>query len=202
KAVKGIIHTSVKNRQIKTYQCKNRTETERTLLIEHPVNHAFRLEGDKPKETASDVYRFELKVPSGATKTQVVTEERDDQSSVSITNSGDEQIRWFMSQKVTSRKVKEGLRQAMALRWAVAKTTREINELQRQLNTITEDQKRLRANLKEMPATAKAYKRYLEKFDLQETQIEKYQADIKKLQSTQHNQQKEFDDFLANFSAE
>jgi hypothetical protein len=202
RAVKGIITTTVKNRQIKTYQIKNRNDAERTVLIEHPVNHAFSLVGDKPKETASDFYRFEVKVPAGATKTQVVTEERDDQSSVAISNSGDEQIRWFISQKVASKKVQDGLKQAMALRWAVAKTTSEINELQRQLNTITQDQVRLRANLKEMPSTAKAYKRYLEKFDQQETQIEKYQADIKKLQTTQHNQQKEFDDFLANFSAE
>jgi hypothetical protein len=202
KAVKGIITTTVKNRQIKTYQIKNRNDAERTVLIEHPVNNAFTLVGDKPKETASDFYRFEVKVPAGATKTQVVTEERDDQSSVAISNSGDEQIRWFISQKVASKKVQDGLKQAMALRWAVAKTTSEINELQRQLNTITQDQARLRANLKEMPSTAKAYKRYLEKFDTQESQIEKYQADIKKLQTTQHNQQKEFDDFLANFSAE
>ena len=61
---------------------------------------------------------------------------------------------------------------------------------------------RLRANLKEMPPTAAAYKRYLDKFDAQETQIEKYQADIKKLQDTEHQQQKEFEDFLNNFSAE
>ena len=53
-----------------------------------------------------------------------------------------------------------------------------------------------------MPPTAAAYKRYLDKFDQQETQIEKYQADIKKLQDVEHKQQKEFEDFLANFSAE
>jgi hypothetical protein len=96
----------------------------------------------------------------------------------------------------------QSLKQAMTLRLEVAKSRREIEEQQRQLNTITEDQKRLRANLKEMPATAKAYKRYLEKFDLQETQIEKYQADIKKLHAQEHEQQKAFEDFLAGFSAE
>ena len=95
-----------------------------------------------------------------------------------------------------------GYQNAMKLRWDTAQVTREIQEQERQLKTITDDQARLRANLREMPTTAAAYKRYLEKFDTQETQIEKYQADIKKLQGTQHNQQKEFDDFLANFSAE
>ena len=77
KAVKGIVHTTVKNKQIKTYTIKNRNEQERLVLIEHPVNNDFRLTGDKPKETASDFYRFEVKVPPGKTKTQVVTEEQE-----------------------------------------------------------------------------------------------------------------------------
>ena len=58
------------------------------------------------------------------------------------------------------------------------------------------DQARLRANLKEMPATAAAYKRYLKKFDDQETQIEDYQAKIKKLQGVEFEQKKEFEDYL------
>src|SRR5262249_30055575 len=169
----------------------------------HPVRHDFKLvETPKPAETAADVYRFELKVPAGASKTLSVTEERDIAQSYQLSNAGDEQIKVFLQNPVTSAKVKEGLKQDMSLRWAVAKTQREIAELQRQLNTITQDQVRLRANLKEMPSTAKAYKRYLEKFDQQETQIEQYQADIKKLQQTEHEQQKELEDFLANFSAE
>jgi hypothetical protein len=202
KAVKGIIHTTTKNRQIKTYQVKNRNEQERTVLIEHPVNNAFHLVGDKPKETASDVYRFEVKVPAGGTKSQTVTEEQDVRNEYILSSSGDEQIRFFFSQAVASEKVKDGLKQAMALRLEVAKTKREIAEQQRQLTTITEDQGRLRANLREMPSTAQAYKRYLEKFDKQETQIEKYQADIKQLQAQEHSQQKALDDFLASFSAE
>ncbi len=202
KAVKGIIQATTKNRQIKTYQIKNRNDQERTVLIEHPVNNAFHLTGDKPKETASDFYRFEIKVPAGATKTQIVAEEQEVSTNYTLSSSGDEQIRWFLSQPVASRKVKDGLQKAMELRWDVAKTHREFAELQRQLDTITQDQVRLRANLKEMPSTAKAYKRYLEKFDQQETQIEKYQADIKKLQAQEHTQQKAFDDFLVAFSAE
>ena len=39
-----------------------------------------------------------------------------------------------------------------------------------------------------MPATAAAYKRYLKKFDEQETQIEDYQAKIKKLQDVEFGQ--------------
>jgi hypothetical protein len=202
KAVKGIIHTSTKNRQIKTYQIKNRNDQERTVLIEHPVNNSFRLVGDKPKETASDVYRFEVKVPAGDTKSQTVTEEQEVRNEYVLSNSGDEQIRWFLSLPVTSQKVKDGLKRAVALRLEVARTHNEIAAQQRELNAIVEDQKRIRANLKDTPSSDPVHKRYLEKLNKQETQIEKYQEDIKKLQAQEHSQQKAFDDFLANFSAE
>jgi hypothetical protein len=204
KVVKGILESTTKVRETKTYKIVNRNDAERLVLVEHPVRNDFHLTDDttKPAETASDVYRFEVKVPAGKTATQTVTEERVINQQVQLTNSNDDQIRFFLNQTIASKKVKDGLAEAINLRGAVNKTQREIGELQLQLKTITEDQARLRANLKEMPPTAAAYKRYLDKFDQQETQIEKYQADIKKMQETEHQQQKEFEDFLANFSAE
>src|SRR5262249_51753169 len=117
-------------------------------------------------------------------------------------NSNDDQMRFFLNSTVSSPKVKEGLKQALDLRFALGKTQRDIQDKQRELKDITDDQTRLRANLKEMPPTAAAYKRYLDKFDAQETQIEKLQADIKQMQDTEARQRKEFEDFLANFSAE
>jgi hypothetical protein len=202
KAVKGAVWTKLRNQQIKTYTVKNRNEQERTVLIEHPVNPAFRLVGEKPLETAADVYRFQIKVPAGATRSLTVREEKDVEQTFAENSYQDDQVKWFLSQPVIGDKVKAGLRQGQRLRVALEKTQREIAELQKQLNTIVQDQGRLRANLKEMPSTAKAYKRYLDKFDQQETQIEKYQADIKKLQATEHQQKKDFEDFLVGFSAE
>jgi hypothetical protein len=203
KAVKGLVETSTKLRETKTYQVKNRNEQERLILIEHPVRNDFHLtDTAKPAETASDFYRFELKVPAGKTESLAVTEEKTFGQAMQLSTLGDDQIRFFLNQPVTSDKVRKGLTRAMELRWELNKTQREIAELERQLKVITDDQVRLRANLKEMPATAAAYKRYLDKFDRQETQIEKYQADIKTLQGQEHQQKKAFEDFLAGFTAE
>src|SRR5215469_17421182 len=203
KAVKGLLYTTTKVRETKTYTIKNRNEHERLVLIEHPVRNDFKLVSDtKPVETASDVYRFQLKVPAGQTQTQTVTEERVINATVQLTNVDDNNIRHFIGQTITSDKVKKGLQQAMELRWATAKTQREIAELTRQLETIRQDQPRLRSNLKELPQTSEAFQRIVKKFNEQETQIEKYLADIKKLQGVEHTQRKAFEDFLADFSAE
>jgi hypothetical protein len=136
---------------------------------------------DKPAETARDVYRFELKVPAGKSAKQTVTEERDLTSTALLTNSPDEQVRIFLQSPVVSDKVKEGLRKAQELRWEWARTQREIAEQQRQLQAVTEDQGRLRANLREVPQSSPLHKRYLDKLNKQEDEVEKYRADIKKL---------------------
>jgi hypothetical protein len=203
KAVKGTLHTTTKLREKKTYTVKNRNPQERTMLIEHPVRPEFKLVSkDKPAETARDVYRFELKVPAGKAATQTVTEERDVGSAVQLTNSPDEQIRIFLQSPVVSEKVKEGLKKAQELRWEWARTQREIGEQQRQLQAITEDQARLRANLREVPQSSPLHKRYLDKLGRQEDEVEKYRADIQKLQEQEHARRKALDDFLAAFSAE
>ena len=203
KAVKGTLHTTTKLRETKTYTVKNRNPQDRTVLIEHPIRPGFQLVSkDKPAETARDVYRFELKVPAGKTATQTVTEERDLTSTALLTNSPDEQVRLFLQSPVVSAKVKEGLRKAQELRWEWGKTQREIGEQQRQLQAVTEDQGRLRANLREVPQSSPLHRRYLDKLGRQEAEAEKYRAEVKKLQTQEHARKKALDDFLAAFSAD
>jgi hypothetical protein len=203
KAVKGILYTTTKLVETKTYTIKNRNDQERTVLIEHPVRNDFKLVSTaKPAETASDFYRFQVKVAAGRAVKEAVTEERVTQQTVQLTNLDDNNIRIFMNQPVCTEKVKAGLQKSMELRWSMQKTQREIAELQRQLETIRNDQPRLRANLKELPQTSEAFQRIVKKFNEQETQIEKYLADIKKMQGVEHEQRKVFEDYLAAFNAE
>src|SRR5262249_4741811 len=201
--VRGGLSPPTRVRESKPSPAVNRNDQERLLLIEHPVRNEFKLtDTDKPAETASDFYRFELKLPAGKTEKLVVTEERIINQSVALSNLDDNNIRVFLQSPATSAKVKAALEQALKLRWEVAKTQRDIQEEARQLKTITDDQVRLRANLREMPPTAAAYKRYLDKFDAQEVEIEKMQAKIKQMQGTEANQKKELEDFLASLNVD
>ncbi len=203
KVNKGILYRTDKVREEKTYNVKNRSEHDRVVLIEHPFRADFNLVSkDKPAERARDVYRFELKVAAGKTVTEEVIEEKDLGSNVTLSNTDDNTMRFFLSQPVVSDAVKKALEQALEMKAKVDNARREIDQLQRQLKDITDDQVRLRANLKEMPPTAEAYKRYLKKFDDQETQIEDYRKKIKELQDTEFAHRKTFEDFLAKLDVE
>src|SRR5262249_54826032 len=98
--------------------------------------------------------------------------------------------------------LKKALEEATKRKEAVAVVSRELQQAQRLLKEITEDQTRLRANLREVPQGSAAAKRYLEKFDKQETEIERLQGQVKDLMQKEHQAKKGFDDYLANLNVD
>jgi hypothetical protein len=203
KVVQGLLYTTAKLRETETYTVKNRNPQGRTVLIEHPVRSGLQLVSkDRPAETARDVYRFEVKVPAGKAATQTVTEERDVGSAVLLTNSPVEQVRLFPQSPAVGDKVKAGLRKAQELRREWARTQREVGGRQRQLQAVAGYQGRLRANLRKVPQTSPLHRRYLDKLNQQEGEVEKYRAEVQKLQQQEHARREALDDFLAAFSAD
>ena len=203
KIVKGILHTTTKLRESKDYCFKNRSEQDRLIVLEHPFRPEFKLtSADKPVETARDVYRFEVKVPAGEEVKQTVSEERDVASQTVLTNADDNAMRVIINDQVTSVAVKEALRKALDLKWKLALTQQEIANVNRELNQIKQDQPRLRANLEKIPGTDPLAKRILEKLNQQESEIEKYEAQLKQLNAQADQQKKDYEAYLAQLTVE
>jgi hypothetical protein len=203
KVSRGIVYSTTRLIENKTYKVTNRSDTDRTLLIEHPNRPEFTLTSkDKPKETARDVLRFELKVPAGKSASETVTEERDVQTQVILSNSDSSQIQFALQSTVVSDAVKKALGKAMELKGKRDLTAQDLNLAQQQLGDIERDQDRLRKNLKETPPQSEAYKKYLAKLDAQEGDIDKLTARIKELRTTHLQQSKDYDAFLISLDLE
>jgi hypothetical protein len=203
KALKGSLYTTTRHVEGKTYRARNRSGQDRTLLIEHPFRPTFHLTSkDRPAERTRDVYRFEVKVPAGKTASETVTEETDVVTQLVLTNANDDSIRFFLRLDVASPKVKEALRQALALKGKADTARQELAHVEQQLADIERDQQRIRANLKETPPTAAAYKKYLEKLDAQETEVDRLRDRIKQLRDDQLARQRDYEAFLANLDVE
>jgi hypothetical protein len=200
---KGLLYSTTKQREERTYRAVNRSPDDRTLLVEHPYRPEFHLATDlKPAERTRAVYRFELAVPAGKPAELTVAEERDVRQAVQLTNADDQQVRFFLQQPVLSAAVRQALEKATGLRGELAAVQRELEQAERSLKQIELDQGRLRANLKEMPPTAAAYKRYLEKFDQQETEIEKLQAKRQQLQDQEYQRRQAYEGYLMALDVE
>jgi hypothetical protein len=200
---KGILYTTNKQHESKTYTLTNRSGQDRTVLIEHPYRPDFTLtSSDKPAETARDVYRFEVKLPKGETAKRTVSEERLLKQEVVLTNLDDNRIRLLISDTASSSKVKEALQAALQKRGKLAQTQQEIANQKRELDAIKTEQPRLRANLEKIPLTDPLAKRILEKLNKQETEIETYESQIKQLNARADQERKDFEDFLAQLNVE
>ena len=203
KVAKGIVEATHKLRETRTYTVANRSKTDRTMIVEHPIRADWKLvEPKKPGEQSRDVYRFEVTVPAGKTVQQIVVEEQMRRRQTTLSSTDDRLVKLFLASRVVSPKVKEALRRAVALRDKVAAARRDLGHVEGQLKAITEDQKRLRENIERLPKESDAYKRYLKKFDTQETQIEKLQAQIQQKQEERRKRQAEYEDYLAGLTVE
>jgi hypothetical protein len=203
KVVKGIMQVTHKLRDTKTYFVKNRSPHDRTLIIEHPIRTEWKMAGDeKPYETSRDVYRFEVPVAAGKTAKQEVTEERSRTNVTALGGIDDQTVKVFLAGEIASPKLKEALHKAMDLKTELANIHRDLAQVDKQLKAITDDQTRLRANLDKVPPSSAAYKRYLEKFDSQETDIEKLQKQMGELQESEKTKQAAYDDYVAGLSVE
>jgi hypothetical protein len=205
KAVKGIITTNTVHREERVYDVSNRSTTDRTLLIEHPnrKGQGFKFIGNnKPKEEAADVFRFELAVGSKKSTTYNIVEERPIASSVQLTNSADDQIRYFLNLKEAPQALKAKLQEALQVKGSWDKVRQEISAASTRTQTITADQKRLRENLRETPKESPLFQRYLKTLEEQEKEMDDLHAKLKTLQGEEAKTRAAYDDFLANLSAE
>ncbi|VTR97685.1 DUF4139 domain-containing protein [Tuwongella immobilis] len=202
---KGIVTTNTRIRFQNTYQIVNRSPMDRTLILEHPnrKNEGFNLvETVKPVEETADLWRFELPVASGKSASLTVTEEDNTLSTIELTNSNDDQIRFFLAQTVLSDAARAKLNQALTIKGKCDQAERELAQVTAEIERITTDQTRLRQNLREVPPTAEAYKRYLKKFDEQETEMDALTERQKSLQTSVHQARVAYETFLSNLTVE
>jgi hypothetical protein len=203
KAVRGIVTTNIKLSEEKKYRIINRSQTDRTLLIEHPnrTNQHFKLvDTEKPMEDTPDLYRFQTAVKAGETKNFTVKEERDISNSVTLSNTPEGQIRYFVNLAEASPGLKQKLTEALNLKgtWDVAQ--RELSQVVADLTRLNADQDRIRKNLRETPKEAEVYQTYLKKLSDQEKEIDGLTTKQKKLMGDEFTARKKYEDYLANIS--
>jgi hypothetical protein len=203
KIYKGVLHATHKVRFTKRYTVKNRSEHDRQVLIEHPYQPQLALVApEKPSERSREVYRFEIKAePNKPAKLQVVEEQKRVEQ-IALVGSDDDTVGFFLRSQSGSPEAKKALEEILKLRDQLARTQRDIAREEQALKVIEQDQSRMRANMQRVPQTSEAYKRYLKKFDDQETQIETARTRIGKLQETAEEQKKAYEAFVLGLNIE
>jgi hypothetical protein len=184
KISKGLLTQVSELHERTLYTARNQDEGMRTLVIEHPARVEWQLgKGAKePEEKAPGVYRFRVEVPSKATASLPVEEVRTLATNYELSNLNEDQIGVFVKQGTITPEMAEALKKITTQKAVVAKLEEEMENRQKDIDRIVEDQGRLRENMKALRGSAEEkalLQRYTRQLDEQETQLDLLRKKIK-----------------------
>ncbi len=184
KISKGVLMQVSELQERTMYTARNQEEGSRTLVIEHPARMDWRLaKGSKePEEKAPGEYRFRLEVPSKATASLPIEEVRTLSSNYALSDLNEDQIAVFIKQGTITPGMAEALKKITAQKAVVAKLEEEMENRQKDIDRIVEDQGRLRENMKALRGSAEEkalLQRYTKQLDEQETQLDALRKKIR-----------------------
>ncbi|HEY2376804.1 MAG TPA: hypothetical protein VGH98_12575 [Gemmatimonadaceae bacterium] len=199
KIVKGVLESDTKQLHTRSYRARNTSDHDKTLIVEHPHRPGFTLvETQKPIETLPGLYRFEGIAPAGKVATFTVKEEFIASSTVSLLGAdfGPLLLAWRSGELPSD--VRDALARAAQFRQELTETERQIADRTQRLAVITQEQARIREDMKTVSPNTPYYARLLAKLNDQESEIEKLQRDREELGARRDVQRKDLDDYVRN----
>jgi hypothetical protein len=207
KISKGVL-TQISELQERTlYTVRNQDDITRQLVIEHPARPFWSLvSGSKqPEEKAPGVYRFRVEVPAKATVSLPVEEVHPEQTTYELSNLDGDQVGLFLKQGTITPEMAQALQKITAQKGVVAKLEEEMENRQKDIDRIVDDQGRLRENMKALRGSAEEralLQRYTKQLDEQETQLDALRKKIQDAEARRDKANEELEKMIDELQIE
>ena len=177
RAINGVFQAHYYQTSQKTYVLTNQTEKPRAVIIEHPIRQDWSLTNDTPKPEAKSArfYRFRVRLEPHQKVELPVTERRALMDTYALLNFSRPDLELFITRNYIDATTRAALEKILDLKSRMAATDARLEAIEKEESEISEDQGRLRDNIKALTATAEAKQlitRYVAKADTQETRLE------------------------------
>lgn len=144
---RGVLTTRTAVQEVKTFTIRNVDSRPKTLVIETPVRPGYKLVGVSPAETTAGAYRFEVKLGPGAAEKFPVTEERVIENTISVTNLTPDLLLTYIRNTSLDESSRKKLEPLLALKQQLAAADSDLQQVQKQIQDLVQDQSRLRQNI-------------------------------------------------------
>jgi hypothetical protein len=199
--VKGVLVVRRRSATSQEYAIDNKGDAEKRVVIEHPVRTGWKLaDTPKPVETTPAVYRFEKLAPAKRVTTFTVREEGLWSETLRIGPADTATLLSYSRIGEMPAEVREALTRAIAFKQRLADTERQIADRTKQVTEITQEQARIRDNMKTVNGGTPYYKRLLQKLNEQESAIERLQHERDDLNRRRDAERKELEDYVAGLT--
>src|SRR6266850_533054 len=203
KIVKGVLHVKRRNVFTQEYVAENKADNDKTLIIEHPFRQGWKLlEPEKPLETTEVLYRIKTTIPASKSGSVTVKEELVNYEYVEILPMDLGTMDFYAKTGEIGKAVRDALAKAITLKLQLGQVRREAQAKQAQVNLITQEQVRIRENVKVAPDKSAYRNRLLEKLEEQEKQIDGLLKSKDDLDKAILAKQTELDNYVQNLNIE
>ena len=170
---RGTLTTRLAQQETRTFTIRNVDQKAKTLIIEHPERAGFKLLNQKPTETTSDTYRFEVKISASGTQKFAINEEQLFDNTFAVSSLTPDVLLEYTQNKVISDTGRRQFQQILDLKRQIAGTDNQIRQTDTEISNMVNDQERVRRNIQS-----------LNQVSGQQEQVQKYARQL----STQENQ--------------
>lgn len=202
----GAMIQSTEERQERAYTIRNWDSSPRTVIIEHPARAGWKLaDGEQPAESTVSYQRFRVTVEPKKTATLTIKEYHPLSNRYELTNLTDDQITYFLSQKMINPQVEQALRRVASTKTNIAALDAEIASRRAQMSTIAEDQQRVRENMKALKGSAEEkalVERYARELNEQEDRVQVLRREMADLGQKKETAQKKLNEMIEGMTLE
>jgi hypothetical protein len=180
------------------YAADNKSDQDKMLVIEHPVRYGFKLvDTQKPVETTATHYRFKGSAAAHKVTTLTVKEEVVQSESIALLPADVSRLVIYNRSGEIPAAVREALAKAIQLKQAIVDVERQIAERNQAIAEITNEQNRIRENMKILAQSTQYYERLLAKLNEQESSIERLQKERDGLTARRDALRKDLSDYVS-----
>ena len=145
KIVKGVLSISHKYVSSQDYIADNKSDHDKTLIVEHPIRPGWSLvDTEKPIETTDTLYRFKGTVSPSKTSTLTIKEQIVQDQQLAILPVDTDAVLMYSRTGEFPQKVRDALTKAAQMKQAVVDFERQMNETNAKIDSVTKDQARTR----------------------------------------------------------
>lgn len=200
KIVDGVLQQRVERRMESRYRLVSRDDKPRTVLVEQPYYEGWELVEPAADARTPTFYRFRVALEPRQTATLRIVQKRTLQESAALLQKSEDAIRVLAQNQQLSEPIRQALNGILNRHRAIRTLEAQIRQQESRIKEITDDQARIRENMRQLDRNSDLYRQYVQKLMQQEREIEQARAEIARLQEQRSRAQRELSDYIAGLN--
>ncbi len=200
--VDGMIVEKYHRTDTETYTITNRdSKRDRTVMIERPQMNGWELDfPKKADEETEHAERYLVDLNPGETDELVVEHSRTDSTRIAFHVFDMDRLINFQTSGVVSDEVVSAIRKAAQMKSEIRRMNAQMTEIDREQNSLTQDQERIRRNMGSVQRGTDLHTRYVRKLSTQEDRMETILTQREDLLTKRDQTQRELDKYLSDLT--